>query len=202
MPLETIVSLEKEAQLFSTDEVLSTYALNRGESQFARSGKIPTSSHSSSNWLTDGLSHRLVASSGFLTAKAARPDVYRAGAMIIRSFQASQIPWAFVPPGTFSSHASSSESNGIWLEDFQPSSMSDDQLEHNAEEYASTSGAEHLSDSAEEDAKSGSESEASSDDAEEDDEENPDNDTATVGGAFALLGVEDSRSDDDEEEED
>lgn len=52
--------------------------------------------------------------SGYLTAKAARPDLYRAGAEIIRALQSSAILWAFKPPAQ-GSFVEEGASNGIWL---------------------------------------------------------------------------------------
>ena len=49
---------------------------------------------------------------GFLTAKAARPDVYRSGSMLIRAFQSSQIPWSFRPSPN---QIADIEQDGIWI---------------------------------------------------------------------------------------
>ena len=49
---------------------------------------------------------------GFLTAKAARPDVYRSGSMLIRAFQSSQIPWCFRPSPR---QIRGIEQDGIWI---------------------------------------------------------------------------------------
>lgn len=48
-------------------------------------------------WNTDLLLVRYAEASGFITAKAARPDTYRAGAMIMRFLQSGAIRWAFRP---------------------------------------------------------------------------------------------------------
>lgn len=58
---------------------------------------------------------------GFLTAKAARPDLYRAGSLVIRGLQASLIPWSFRPPlvasggNSHSSLSSAVHQEGIYL---------------------------------------------------------------------------------------
>lgn len=61
---------------------------------------------------------------GFLTAKAARPDIYRAGSLVIRSMQASQIPWCFRPDRNPSQLVSQPEEQriafeGIWIKDWK-----------------------------------------------------------------------------------
>lgn len=53
---------------------------------------------------------------GFLTAKAARPDVYRAGSMIIRAFHSSQIAWSF---RSSMEEVPNVHQEGIWLKSFQ-----------------------------------------------------------------------------------
>jgi hypothetical protein len=73
-------------------------------------------------WSTDSLLATLALDRGFLTAKAARPDVYRAGSMLLRAFHSSQVAWAFRPlpeevPGALQ--------KGLWLEGFQHSKGQD-----------------------------------------------------------------------------
>lgn len=96
LPLERVLNLP-ESQTWCTDELLSTIAIDRG--MFRSNCGI------SLKWFAQG----------FLTAKAARPDIYRAGAIIVRSFQSSEIPWAFRP----SNDNAEEPRNGIWLPDFK-----------------------------------------------------------------------------------
>ncbi|KAK9897365.1 P-loop containing nucleoside triphosphate hydrolase protein [Cystobasidium minutum MCA 4210] len=67
-------------------------------------------------WSTDTLLGTLALDRGFLTAKAARPDVYRAGSMIIRAFHSSQIAWSFRPTVD---EIASIHQEGIWIPGFQ-----------------------------------------------------------------------------------
>jgi ribosome biogenesis GTPase A len=49
-------------------------------------------------WTADTLLTAYAISQGFVTAKAGRPDLYRAGAFIMRQIHSSAIPWGFWPP--------------------------------------------------------------------------------------------------------
>ncbi|TDL28127.1 P-loop containing nucleoside triphosphate hydrolase protein [Rickenella mellea] len=53
---------------------------------------------------------------GWVTAKAGRPDVNRAGNHILRILAEGRIKWAFWPPGTQIAQEDESEGAGIWIQ--------------------------------------------------------------------------------------
>lgn len=120
MPLERILDLkmpeelvdERQGVVWSTDTLLATFALDRG--------MIPTFHSTVGNIYS--LLTQSTYFSGFLTAKAARPDVYRSGSMLIRAFHASQIAWAFRPT---IEEVPDIHQEGIWLPDFQAGKAGD-----------------------------------------------------------------------------
>ncbi|KAG6380888.1 hypothetical protein JVT61DRAFT_5280 [Boletus reticuloceps] len=65
---------------------------------------------------------------GWVTAKAGRPDIHRAGNAILRLVAEGKIPWAFWPPGS-----SVSTDDGIWAKDGVQQHARDD-LETDEEE--------------------------------------------------------------------
>lgn len=99
MPLEEITKLKFDAEDYST--------LPPGYEPF---------------WTADLLLSHYALSQGFITAKAGRPDLYRAGAFIMRQLHSSAIPWAFTPP--LDSRRVPVPREGIYLRGFNPRSAS------------------------------------------------------------------------------
>jgi len=74
---------------------------------------------------------------GWVTAKAGRPDIHRAGNAILRAVAENKVRWAFWPPGYIPTHT---KTKGIWITDdhpnidhFDDSDMEDDD-NHSEEE--------------------------------------------------------------------
>lgn len=127
---------------------------------------------------------------GWVTAKAGRPDVHRAGNALLRALAEGKISWAFWPPDT-PQETLSSELNeaglGIWIPQDKLLDPESEQLEESEEEAedASAKGAS-------------SEEEMDSDVVEEFDENNA---KTSVVGRFGALEVYDESEDDEIEDE-
>lgn len=140
--------------------------------------------------------------SGFVTAKVGRPDIYRAGAYILRLLHSSTVPWAFLPPSLSPAEqgARDREMDGLWLHQFQPrrGATGTGRLEEVGE--ADSDSAE-----GEEDGESDADELASDDDEGSNDDEEDDsaNEKAirAIQGTFAALAVEEGKDDDESEEE-
>ncbi|KAF7966429.1 hypothetical protein HWV62_38412 [Athelia sp. TMB] len=123
---------------------------------------------------------------GWVTAKAGRPDVGRAGNAILRAVAESRVKWAFWPPGTDVNAIKSEmdEGNGIWIahavEDGESESEDEDEELPSSEASAGHSDIEE----------------------QEEDEEDDDAPPVSVGvGRFDAL-VLDENEDGDESEDD
>ncbi|KDQ29904.1 hypothetical protein PLEOSDRAFT_167693 [Pleurotus ostreatus PC15] len=119
-------------------------------------------------------------SKGWVTAKAGRPDMNRAGNDILRALVEGRIAWAFWPPGTDITVVDDNNGNGVWLHEF-------DRLDAEFDD--------HEEDSAEqEDADEGVSSEINSEgDGVSEDE--------AVGGRFDALSLEEESEEEEVEEE-
>lgn len=154
------------------------------------------------SWTTDEILSEYATQQNFVTAKAGRPDLYRAGAFLLRQLHASSIPWGFRPPFAGDA-AAQGDQEGIYLPGFQARASTESALER--ERALVGSGDDY--DSEDED---GSRSELSGSEEETDsegEEESAANEQAVkaIRGTFAALIVEGSGSDgddDDAEEED
>jgi len=171
MPLEDVLDLPCRDE-WSTDDLLSTFAIERGA-------------------FHDILHlHALTkATLGFLTAKAARPDVYRAGSMIIRAVQASQVPWAFRPP--HQGPIPGADQEGIWIKMNEKANLSLMGEVHQAEDSTEAEDVE------EEEQEGGSQSD-DVDDGSDEGNANPTRFTSAF-GALAVEDAEDSSEDEDNE---
>ncbi|TKA50181.1 hypothetical protein B0A53_06412 [Rhodotorula sp. CCFEE 5036] len=143
-------------------------------------------------WTTDELLSAYAEQQGFVTAKVGRPDIYRAGAYILRMLHSSTIPWTFLPPSLSPSEQDhrDSDMDGIWLRDFKPRPGATD-TRREAE-----SGSEDDDSEIDSSAEDGSESDGSDDDG--DDSANV-KAVQAIRGAFAALAVEGGDSSEDEE---
>lgn len=187
VPLENVLKLEHpesetvslDEPTWTTDTILVQYALQQGE-------QVPCSRLGTT---VADISRR----PDFVTAKAGRPDIYRAGAQILRQIHSSQIPWGFRP--SFGSGPTGDASNqgtqeGIWLKDFvaRASVKSGNEGDVTAEE--------------DEDQAEGSELDASEDESDEQGSQEEANHKAiaAVRSAFSALEVEGGASDDDDDD--
>jgi hypothetical protein len=100
------VPVEKILKLASvTDDTASS------SSRLSRPSKPATGS---GGWTTDDILSSFASAQSFITAKAGRPDVSRAGAAILRLLHPNSIAWAFRPLGD-DDQGEWPEHEGIWL---------------------------------------------------------------------------------------
>ncbi|PPR02699.1 hypothetical protein CVT26_009802 [Gymnopilus dilepis] len=96
---------------------------------------------------------------GWVTAKAGRPDIHRAGNAILRSLAEGRIKWGFWPPDTLPPDNEENHGNGIWIprnkfideESDDDSVVESDDGEDSAQEQAQapSSGSDNVSESTE-----------------------------------------------------
>ena len=168
-------------------------------------------------WSTDSLLAALAVQRGFLTAKAARPDLYRAGSMVIRGIQASLIPWSFRPSTASSDRNAVIEQQGIYLplsaqlgsaeaarQRLEALHTLPEEQDQQGDGSASTEAEDEDEDEDEDDREVSEPSDAESESQSEDEAEEAGSPAAAtpraaVGGAFSLLAIDDGETDDDEE---
>ncbi|KAH8930147.1 P-loop containing nucleoside triphosphate hydrolase protein [Atractiella rhizophila] len=141
-------------------------------------------------WTTDDILGTYAESQGFITAKAGRPDIYRAGHAILRAMHAGAIKWAFSPNIQESSTGVEEGKEGIWLKEFQGTEIMEGLGEdHEHEEVSSMdeSGEDRTADS--------------SDDSEEEGSEEMEGILIPTTSAFSFLNVEGQESGEDDDEE-
>ncbi|KAG1762922.1 P-loop containing nucleoside triphosphate hydrolase protein [Suillus occidentalis] len=80
-----------------------------------RDGKQPSLKDKKTHWTATEIMTAYANKKGWVTAKAGRPDIHRAGNAILRLVAEGKITWAFWPPGTDLTVVGSSGDNGIWL---------------------------------------------------------------------------------------
>ncbi|KAF8560047.1 P-loop containing nucleoside triphosphate hydrolase protein [Imleria badia] len=140
---------------------------------------------SAARWTANDIMIAYAEKKGWVTAKAGRPDIHRAGNAILRFVAEGKIPWGFWPPGSLVSG-----DDGIWLKDgvqqhaWDVLEMDEDRDEEEGSEEQDSE-MEELS-SEEEDTKA--RIDVASDDEDEDDEK-----PAVRGGnlgRFGALGIE------------
>lgn len=138
----------------------------------------------------------------FITAKAGRPDLYRAGAQILRSLHTSSLPWGFRPPfrGDVSNQG---QQEGVWIKDFVAQASTEEQLRRDARRAGSDSDYSGSETDEEGHGEEEEESEEESEDGTEEEELAVANRgaVAAVKSAFAGLMVEGGDDDDDEEDD-
>lgn len=124
-----------------------------------------------------------------MTAKVGRPDIYRAGAYILRMLHSSTIPWTFLPPSLSPSEQDhrDSDMDGIWLRDFKPRPGATDTGRQ----------AESGSDDDDSETNSSAQDESDYDDSDDDDGSANEKAVQAIRGAFAALAVEGDSSDPD-----
>lgn len=94
-----------------------------------RDGKQPSLKDNKMHWTATEIMTAYANKKGWVTAKAGRPDIHRAGNAILRLVAEGRIAWAFWPPGTDLTAVGSSGGNGIWLTrdaDQHPQELDDD----------------------------------------------------------------------------
>ncbi|KAG2367789.1 hypothetical protein BDR07DRAFT_1271378 [Suillus spraguei] len=105
LPLETILGLAHPSANSAPVEDKRTW----------RDGKQPSSKDNKTHWIATEIMTAYANKKGWVTAKAGRPDIHRAGNAILRLVAEGKIAWAFWPPGTDLTTVGSSGGNGIWL---------------------------------------------------------------------------------------
>lgn len=175
MPLEAILKLRH------TDADLDDFA---GETPY---------------WTADTLLSTYASAQGFITAKAGRPDLYRAGAYIMRQLHSSVVPWGFRPPS--SGGGVDVPKEGIYLGGFKRS----EKAEREARERVERDERDEGSDSDEDRSEEGDEDQEEEEEDEDEDEAEDEAEVMAVKAvrsAFAMLMVEgESDEDDDESQE-
>ncbi|KAF9535676.1 hypothetical protein CPB83DRAFT_779796 [Crepidotus variabilis] len=167
--------------------------------------KAPQTSKESASlaWTAMDILTAYADSKGWVTAKAGRPDVHRAGNAILRALAEGRIGWAFWPPETLSKELSmnSSPEQGLWI----PRGDKIEEDDHRDEDGAD------LSDSESDDPKStrkraDSASEEGDSEADDEEDEEEDDDTGpgettvkSTAGRFGALAI--GSGDDESEEE-
>ncbi|KAF9245794.1 P-loop containing nucleoside triphosphate hydrolase protein [Melanogaster broomeanus] len=121
LPLERILGLTHPSTSKTTStEATSTPATHVEDKRTWRPGQRlfgQTRTQSDEpKWTANDIMTAYAEKKGWVTAKAGRPDVHRAGNAILRLVAEGKIPWAFWPSGTPSSVIdTSSDGDGIWL---------------------------------------------------------------------------------------
>jgi hypothetical protein len=155
---------------------------------------------------------------GFLTAKAARPDLYRAGSLVIRGLQASLIPWSFRPT-TCDESALEVRQQGIYLLPSPMPSTEDDlsaskkrlaalhampEEQDKVDTAETTTEEEQGSEEGANDEEEASSSPSEGEEEEEDAQPAPPHGgsgSSAARGAFSLLSIDDSEEEEEEEPE-
>ncbi|KAG2350795.1 P-loop containing nucleoside triphosphate hydrolase protein [Suillus weaverae] len=105
LPLETILGLAHPSTNSAPVEDKRTW----------RDGKQPSLKDNKTHWTATEIMTAYANKKGWVTAKAGRPDIHRAGNAILRLVAEGKITWAFWPPGTNLTTVGSGGANGIWL---------------------------------------------------------------------------------------
>ncbi|KAG1885485.1 P-loop containing nucleoside triphosphate hydrolase protein [Suillus subluteus] len=105
LPLETILGLTHPLANNAPVEDKRTW----------RDGKQPSLKDNKTHWTATEIMTAYANKKGWVTAKAGRPDIHRAGNAMLRLVAEGKIAWAFWPPGTDLTTVGSSGGNGIWL---------------------------------------------------------------------------------------
>ncbi|GAA5953335.1 hypothetical protein JCM3765_005008 [Sporobolomyces pararoseus] len=186
LPLEKVLKLKHE------DDVEEEQKQEQDEFALEVEPK-KTKKEEKGRWTTDELLAAYADQQGFITAKVGRPDIYRAGAFILRQLHSSVIPWGFRPPFSGDAANQGSETQeGIWLKQFKPKAGSG-WVDYETREKDS-------------DDDDRSASEVDEEDSEEEEEEEEDDDSAdekavqaiqSVFSALAVEGEEDEESEED-----
>ncbi|KAM0788802.1 hypothetical protein ACM66B_002890 [Microbotryomycetes sp. NB124-2] len=185
LPLERVLGLETSEPLDDDEDDLAREI----------SGKQMHKGDDEDAWTTDRILVEYALQQDFVTAKAGRPDVYRAGAQILRHLHSSAIPWTFRPPSDLDKSVAGDQrielTEGIWLKDFVP--RADAQV---ARSVVGTTEGEEDDDEDDDDGVTSEEEE------EEDSEAGADQAAvAAVKSAFSALEVEEADESDDTEGE-
>lgn len=120
---------------------------------------------------------------GFVTAKVGRPDIYRAGASILRLLHSSLLPWGFRPPPSEFESWPMAQQEGIWFVGFVAKAAS-----------------APLREGASEDDEEEEEDDGSEEGESEEEDSADERAVQAVRGAFAALAVEEGEDDSEEEE--
>ncbi|TFK30919.1 GTPase [Coprinopsis marcescibilis] len=182
LPLERVLNLVHPSTLEPEPEDKRTW----------RDGTRPKKNERDAhNWTSMDILTSYALSKGWLTAKAGRPDVNRAGNAILRALAEGRISWGFWPPG---SSPPRDDGLGIWIPSSDPTRMEFDS-EDEEDGHASTSESD------------GEANTGSQDESEEGEEVEDDDDDFATGqnigvGRFEALALEDDGSEGSEGSED
>ncbi|OAX43025.1 P-loop containing nucleoside triphosphate hydrolase protein [Rhizopogon vinicolor AM-OR11-026] len=105
LPLETILDLTYPSTNTAPLEDKRTW----------RDGKQSIAKNTDVRWTATDIMIAYANKKGWVTAKAGRPDIHRAGNAILRFVAEGKIAWAFRPPETDLTTVGCNEGNGIWV---------------------------------------------------------------------------------------
>lgn len=150
-------------------------------------------------WTADELLSTYALSQGFITAKAGRPDLYRAGALILRQMHSSSIPWGFRPP--FKGDPTAQDQEGIYIPHFVAKASSKAELDREKAMVNRERSSDEEEDASGSEGEGSEEEEEESDTEEEEEDEEDEKAVNAIRSAFAFLEVEGGEDDDDEDDE-
>ncbi|EIN13953.1 P-loop containing nucleoside triphosphate hydrolase protein [Punctularia strigosozonata HHB-11173 SS5] len=106
LPLERIFGLEHPSILTEGTEDKRTWRDGRRQTSEEHPRRDPT-------WTAMDILTAYATAKGWVTAKAGRPDINRAGNAILRALAEARVPWAFWPPDRLLT--SEDHGHGIWI---------------------------------------------------------------------------------------
>ncbi|KAF9056099.1 hypothetical protein BJ165DRAFT_1600225 [Panaeolus papilionaceus] len=125
MPLERILNLEHPGTKVPAVEDKRTWreGMKRGKDKKEGEEGEKKTKDSGTRWTAMDILTAFADSKGWVTAKAGRPDIHRAGnyteVLVLRLLAEGRIPWGFWPPGTRSEEIKEQEGgeegHGIWI---------------------------------------------------------------------------------------
>jgi len=182
LPLERVFGLTHPALSTPAAEDKRTWRVPRTQDQ-------PDNDKSEPAWTAMDVLTAFANAKGWVTARAGRPDINRAGNAILRALAEGRIRWAFWPPGADLSMLSET-GDGVWIQ-----SDSDAAVESGSDEEEEEAEQDHVSESGEDASEEGG---GDLSDGDEDEEEQSNG--ASLGGRFGALVLEDAGADSTEEE--
>ncbi|KAJ7170038.1 hypothetical protein C8R46DRAFT_1349951 [Mycena filopes] len=194
LPVEEVFKLVKPTQ----DAVVDKRTWRDGTTRAGGGG----SERKEAPWTAMDVLIAYADSKGWVTAKAGRPDVHRAGNAILRALAEGRVAWAFWPPdyatATLEAEGAGAGGAGVWIPrtDADEAGVTDEESEEEEEEPEAGEGGDGLN-----------KSEEASSEADEADEDEGEDEDETAGikvgaGRFgALQDIEDVDTSEDEDED-
>ncbi|KAF8913137.1 hypothetical protein CPB84DRAFT_1760427 [Gymnopilus junonius] len=142
LPLERIYNLIHPSTTLPPVEDKRTWRDNRKPEENIKNSE-------QTNWTAMDILTAYADAKGWVTAKAGRPDIHRAGNAILRSLAEGRIKWAFWPPDMSAEQISAEnggiQGNGIWVpqsspvdDESEPESLPESDAEENVQRTDTT----------------------------------------------------------------